>query len=69
MLVGTAKGILLFVCTHIINKTRFYEIKKGKKAISVFIKRRACLTDLINIVSIVSFELVSILQLKWNKIQ
>ncbi len=43
-------------CSEHIHKTRFNKIKK-KKVVSVLSKQSACLTDLINIVSVESFEI------------
>ncbi len=66
---GTVKGLLLFVCTHIINKTCFYKTKKTNMMCFLpspleqerFTKMNrnsvnTCLTDMTNI-SIESFKL------------
>ncbi len=33
-LFGTVKGLLLFLCSHNINKTCFYKIKRNQDAVS-----------------------------------
>ncbi len=54
---GTIKGLLLFVCTHNINKTLCFYLEQERFAKMNLKTANTCLTDMINI-SIESFKLL-----------